>query len=413
LNDHPQQPLLDPDTTLAKLLQNIEAVPDSEIISLDEARGRVCARTVLAPLDLPPFEASAMDGLAIKWADDVFSSESPWELPIQGVSLAGVPYNEHLKANHAVRIFTGAMLPAGADTIVIQENTQLQPDRVCIHKLPTQGANIRAPGHDICIGQTLLEKGKDITAFDIGWLAASGISKLASSRKLRISIFSTGDELVEAGSKLAAGQIYESNRVMLKQLFGGLPVDIRDLGILPDDLNRITTALAGSAEESDVIITSGGVSVGDADYVRNALQALGSLSFWKLAIKPGKPLAYGKIGHCHFFGLPGNPVSSIITFLLFVVPALRKLAGSSGHQPLELQGTLRGEIRHSKGRVEYQRGIYQLRGAIIEVRTTGDQGSNRIGSFSNSNCLIRIPPQRGNIGPGEEITLLPFTGLLP
>ncbi len=413
MKDHVLGQLLDPDTALEYLLSDIETLDERESTSLNRARGRICAETVTAPLNLPPFPASAMDGLAVCLDDDIFTSPPPWRLPLQGVSLAGRPYAEKLRSNNALRIFTGAVIPDGADTVVIQENTLLESDHVLILELPERGANIRPPGHDVKLGETLIEKGKEVNAFDIGWLAASGIDRLQVTRKVRVSLFSTGDELIEAGSELEPGQIYESNRIMLKELFGELPMEIQDLGILPDNLGRIKEVLTRSSRVSDVLLTSGGVSVGDADYVRTALEDLGSLSFWKLAIKPGKPLAYGKIGSSLFFGLPGNPVSSIVTFLLFVIPSLRRLAGCSEYHSVQFPATLAASVHHTIGRVEYQRGIYRFEEGQIKVRATGDQGSNRIGSFSNSNCLIRIRSDQGDLTPGASVVILPFRGILP
>jgi len=412
--DRNDNPLLTPHQALSDLLRSIsKPVVQTERIPLNKAKGRVSATQVLSPIDLPPFTSSAMDGFAVNLGDPVFQQPPPWQLPIQGTSLAGSPFDQPLEANAAVRIFTGAVVPHRADTVVIQEDTQIEERSVRIEGLPIAGSNIRGPGHDIGAGQVLLEAGKTLDAFDIGWLAASGIDEVRVFEKLRLSIFSTGDELVDPGEPLGDGQIYESNRIMLSELMGELPVQLQDMGILPDDLQKISDALKTSAETSHVVLTSGGVSVGDADFVRVALEQMGSLSFWKLAIKPGKPLAYGEIGDSLFFGLPGNPVSSVVTFLILVVPVLRKLSGCSPQPVLEVTATLGDDIAHSQGRVEYQRGVYHTVDGNLEVATTGNQGSNRIGSLAGCNCLIKIPPERGALAAGDSVCILPLKGLLP
>lgn len=405
------QQLLDLDTALNLLLDRLERPGgDSETIALQATRNRVTADDVAAPVSLPPFTSSAMDGYAVRTAD--FSGDPPYPLDVQGASLAGAPAEGALGANSAVRIFTGAAVPDGADAIILQEDTYTETDRLLTTQSPTLGQHIRAIGNDVHEGQLLIPRGEPLGPFQQAWLSACGIQELAVVPRLRVSIFATGDELIEPGQPLAYGQIYESNRHVLTELMSDLPVAIQDLGILPDDPDTLRTALAAAAQRSDVILTSGGISVGDTDHVKAVVESIGKLEFWKLALKPGKPMAYGNIGDAAFFGLPGNPVSTIVTFLLIVKPALQSLSGMHPQPILRLAARLRSPIQHSAGRAEYQRGILAMHHDGATVTSTGDQGSNRLGSFRNANCLIEVPTTEGDLMPGTSVQVLPFFGLL-
>jgi len=405
------QQLLDLDTALALLLDRLEPPrTDSETVALHATRNRVTAVDVAAPVSLPPFTSSAMDGYAVRTAD--FSGDPPHPLDVQGASLAGAPAKQSLSPNSAVRIFTGAAVPEGADAIILQEDTYTETNRLFTTQTPAPGQHIRAIGNDVHEGELLIPRGEPLGPFQQAWLSACGIQELAVVPKLRVSIFATGDELVEPGRPLAYGQIYESNRHVLAELMFDLPVAIQDLGILPDDPDTLRTALGAAAQRSDVILTSGGVSVGDADHVKAVVESIGQLEFWKLALKPGKPIAYGSIGDAAFFGLPGNPVSTIVTFLLIVKPALQALSGMHPQPILRLAARLQSPIHHSAGRAEYQRGVLALHRDGATVTSTGDQGSNRLGSFRNANCLIEVPKTEGDLSPGASVQVLPFFGLL-
>ena len=333
-------------------------------------------------------------------------------LTLCGESLAGHPFRERLSAGACIRITTGAAVPAGADTVVIQENVHLDAERVTVNEAPSRGANIRAVGHDVREGETVARKGQFLNPMDLGWIAACGIASVDAYRLPKVAVFSTGDELREPGSSLIDGQIFDSNRFAVAALLKALPAEVHDLGILPDNPAAIEQAMADAASSHDLLITSGGVSVGDADYVKEVVQSLGTLSLWRMNLKPGKPLAYGQIADAHFIGLPGNPVSTIVTFLLVAKPLVLSLSGAEVRQPARARARLAESIRHNPGREEYQRGV--LSGAADDktVAVSGDQSSNRMATFSGADCLIRIPKTAGDLEAGTSVEVLPFYGLL-
>jgi molybdopterin molybdotransferase len=334
------------------------------------------------------------------------------ELDLIGESLAGHPFSGTISTGQCVRITTGAAVPDSADTVVIQENTIRSGDRVKLTKAADPGQNIRAIGHDIPAGAEIITAGKRLNPFDIGWLAACGIDRVAVSRTPRVAIFSTGDELMVPGEALGAGQIYDANRYALAAMLESLPVTVTDLGILSDDRQSIEDALRDAAQAQDLLMTSGGVSVGDADYVREIVEALGRIDLWRLNLKPGKPLAFGSIGRALFLGLPGNPVSTIVTYLLVAQPLILKLAGARPSAPGVHPARLSEGISHAPGREEYQRGMLHLLDGQLLVQVSGDQSSNRLATFSNADCLIRIPKESGDLPVGAEVEVLPFFGLL-
>ena len=381
----------------------------SEEVSLADALGRVAAADVLASVALPPFPASAMDGYAWRWQANVR------RLRVVGTSLAGHPYADRVRVGECVRITTGAVLPSDCDTVVIQEDCQRiaspEATHIDIQEESPAGANVRPAGHDLQPGMTVVARGKRLDAADTGALAAAGCARVTVYARPRIAVFSSGDELQAPGSPLAHGQIYDSNRHALAALLAGLPVEMVNLGVLPDAEPAIVAALSEASASCRLIITSGGVSVGDADRVRSALESLGELAFWRLKLKPGKPLAFGRIGQSHMLGLPGNPVSSLVTALLVAKPAVAALCGMSPRPPLAVPASLDDHIRHKPGREEYQRGLLSAQAGELSVRTTGDQNSNRMSSFSTADCLIRIPASEGDLAPGSRVWVLPFEGL--
>ena len=397
-------------TLLRSIITPVDTAP--ETIAVADAADRIVASTLAAPMNVPPFAASAMDGYAVCSTDPLFDTPAPYVLPVQGESRAGTPFDARIKINHAVRIFTGAVVPQRCDAVVIQENVKRTQSNIVLAARPLAGAWVRPPGHDIKAGALLLDAGTHLGPFDLAWLTACGLNSIAVRPRIRVALFSTGDELRNAGDELQIGQIYDANRFVLTQLLRGAPVGIDDLGILPDEPSMIEATLASAALHHDVVLTSGGVSVGDADYVRDVVERIGQIEFWQIAIKPGKPLAYGRIGQCHFFGLPGNPVSTIVTFLMLVKPMLAALAGARFEAPLIVPATLSVDIAHEAGRVEYQRGTYTIEQSGIIAQPTSDQSSNRIGSFRHANCLIEVPRTSGDIARGSRISILPFTGLL-
>lgn len=401
---------LDLDQALAAILADTRPVTGRERVPVASALDRVLAEPVDAPVSLPPFAASAMDGYALRSSE--LSGPPPYRLPLGGTSYAGHPVETSIPAGHCVRIFTGAQVPADLDAVVIQENCTVEGERVRIDVPVAAGDNVRPIGHDIAAGQRLLERGRRLNAFDVGWLAACGIGEVLVHVRPVVGLFSTGDELIDAGAAPGAGQIFDSNRRTLTSLLARLPVTLNDFGIVPDRRERIREVLERADAACDVVLTTGGVSVGDADWVKDVVSEIGRLNIWKLNIKPGKPLAYGRLDRAAFFGLPGNPVSTIVTALMLAIPAIERACGSEPSPPLSVPALLRGAVRHQPGREEFQRGRLFEGSSGLEVTVTGDQSSNRLASFADANCLIRIPKSCGDVADGSEVRVLPFRGLL-
>ena len=397
--------MLNVDDALRKLGDLTSPVLDTEVIPLTESKGRVVASAVDAPMDLPPFDASAMDGYALH-ANDL---NQDGELALVGESRAGHVCQDPVAPGTAIRIFTGAPIPRGTSAVVIQEDVERHGDQIRFRASLEIGENIRSRGHDIAKTQLLAKGGDRLDAYKISWLAACGVTNVTAVRRIRVALFSTGDELIDPGTPLGPGQIYDANRTALRELVSERPVEVLDLGALPDNPQAINRALETAVETADVVVTSGGVSVGDADYVKDVVTQAGSLDFWKIALKPGKPLAVGRVGKALFFGLPGNPVSTIITYLLFVAPTIDRLCGMPDSTPYRLPAILQGTIEHHQGRREYVRGIFGMNDGRVTVSPTGDQSSNRLATFANANCLIVVPEQTDDIKAGSivDIVLLP------
>ena len=402
--------LLDVDAAWRRLAGSLRRVAGCEEAKLADALGRVVAADVFAPIDLPPFDASAMDGYAVDAAE--LAHHRAKRFSVVGHSAAGHPTHRHVGAGEAVRILTGAVLPTGADAVLLQEdatrNGDLVETRVPIHS----DQNVRRRGHDIRQGEKLCAAGDKLSAYRLAWLAACGVDSVRVARRVRVAIFSTGDELATAGTPLAPGQIYDSNRFALSCLLREKAAEVIDLGCVADRLDDIRQVLRQASEIADLVVASGGVSVGDADCVRPAVAETGSIDFWRIALKPGKPLAVGSI-RCDardalFLGLPGNPVSTLVTYLLFVAPAIDMLAGAGSMPPLQLPALLCHDIRHSKGRREYMRGVLRLQGGRLQVATTGDQSSNRLATFAGANCLLVIDEGRGSLRSGDEVQVIPL-----
>ena len=405
----PDSPL-DLDDALAAILADTRAIEATETLAVPSAPGRVLARAVDAPINLPPFAASAMDGYAVRTSD--LHGQPPHLLKMTAASFAGRPLESPTPPGGCVRIFTGACVPDDLDAVVIQENCRVDGDGVWVDVAVEPGDNVRAVGHDVTAGTRILEEGRRLTDFDLGWLAASGIGEVTVRVRPTIGLFSTGDELVDAGDPLQPGQIFDANRITLAALFRRLPVHVRDFGIVPDDRGEIRRVLEEADTTCEVIVTSGGVSVGEADWVKEVVGEIGTLKMWKLNLKPGKPVAYGRLRKAAFFGLPGNPVSTIVTAVMLARPAIERLCGARPRPPLAVPATLRGSLRHQPGREEFQRGTLTARDGELEVSVTGDQSSNRLASFANANCLIRIAKGCGDLEDGSRVTTLPFWGAI-
>ena len=398
-------PPLDLDEALRRILAAVPTPTATELVDLQQALGRVAAEDCRAATDLPPFPASAMDGYAFRWRPDHRA------LRIVGTSLAGHPHSGAVGEGEAVRITTGAVLPADCDTVAIQEDCTHSGTELRLDQPVRCADNVRPPAQDLSRGDVLAARGRRLNAFDIGALAAAGVAKARVCARPRIAVFSSGDELQQPGAPLRHGRIYDSNRYAVAALLQRLPVEAVNLGVLRDDAAAIAKALAQAANDCRLILTSGGVSVGEADLVKGAVESLGELDFWRLNLKPGKPVAFGRVGHALLLGLPGNPVSSIVTYLLLAKPAVEALCGMAPLPPFSLPCQLTEPIRHRPGREEYQRGFASTAGGRAQVRTTGDQSSNRMSSFAAANCLIRIPKTARDLPPGSTVEVLPFRGL--
>ncbi len=386
--------------------QFLAPLSEVEIVPLHIAYQRTLAADVHSPMNVPPHNYSAMDGYAVRHAD---LRTAPSSLKLVGSSFAGHAFGGQVVAGECVRIMTGALIPAGCDSVVMQEHVRANGDRVEIGDGQRLGQNIRLAGEDVVKGALVLAHGHVIRAAEMGLLASLGIGEISAYRKLKIAIFSTGDELRQPGTPLAAGQIYDSNRFTLIGLLTELGADIIDLGNIRDDKDSIRATLLQAAARSDVIITSGGVSVGEADYIKQLLAEIGEVVFWKIAMKPGRPLAYGKIGQCHFFGLPGNPVAVMVTFLQFVRDALRVLMGQDPKPSFTLQALCTSSIRKAPGRTEFQRGILSqdAEGRWL-VQTTGEQGSGILSSMVKANCFIVLALEQGNVEAGKVVQVQMF-----
>ena len=378
---------------------------DSQTLPLAQAAGRVLAQDIVAPLAIPGSNVSAMDGYALPQAAPAQSS-----LKIVGESAAGSPFAGSLKIGECIRIMTGATVPDACSTVVIQENVSREGERIVLQQDAPAAANIRYAGEEIQAGQTLFTAGRILRHADIMVLAAQGIGSVAVQRKLRIGILSTGNELVEAGNPIAAHQIYDSNRPMLHSKLRDCPVEIIDLGKLPDNLDATVQKLHQAAEQSDVVITSGGVSVGDYDFMREAVERVGSIHHYKVALKPGKPFVFGQIMTTWCFGLPGNPVSGFVGFDIFLKAALWQLCGAAEiPQPVRFTAKLAEPVKKNHSRTDIQRGIIsrQEDGTWLAA-PCGSQDSHRIYQVSRANAYLVIPAESGSLPAGAEVTVQPF-----
>jgi molybdopterin molybdotransferase len=402
------------DRARALIRDYLQPVADVERVHVRQALGRTLAADIVSPIDVPGHDNSAMDGWAVRFAD--LAREGSTTLARIGESFAGRPYGGTVGAGEAVRIFTGAVMPAGADTVVMQERAEERDGRVAIAAgaVTKAGQNRRFAGEDLKAGAVVFRRGQALNPAEVGMLASLGVNEVPVVRRLVVAFFSTGDELVSIGTPLATGQIYDSNRYTIGAMLARLGCVTIDMGVVADDPAALEQAFRSAAASADVVITSGGVSVGEADYVKQLMDRLGEVVFWKIAMKPGRPLAYGRIGDAHFFGLPGNPVSVMVTFYQFVRDALLVLQGRTGVEPVPtFKATLSAPIRKAPGRTEFQRGILsRAPDGGWTVRTTGDQGSGILSSMSRANCFVVLADDTGNVEAGTSVDVQPLEGLI-
>jgi len=402
--------LISLDDALSNMLDRITPITESETLPLPLAVGRISAEPVISPMAVPPFDNAAMDGYAVRMGD--LASGAP--LPVAGKAFAGSPFSGAWPAGSCIRIMTGAPVPEECEAVVMQEQTELQGEAIRFTAEITAGQNIRRAGEDILPGSEILRAGVRLGAAELPLIASLGIASVKVLRPLRVAIFSTGDELQTPGQPLAAGQIYDTNRFAVHLMLNKLGCEVIDLGIIPDDRAALRAAFTDADARADVVISSGGVSVGEADYTKQMLEELGEITFWKLAIKPGKPFAFGRLRHSWFCGLPGNPVSAMLTFYQLVQPLLARLTGQNGPAlPPRQRVRCADRLKKSPGRLDFQRGIL-LRNADgdLEVKSTGHQGSHIFSSWQQANCFIVLERERGNVLPGEWVEVEPFNALL-
>tara|TARA_B110000438_G_scaffold290163_1_gene325572 strand:- start:767 stop:1912 length:1146 start_codon:yes stop_codon:yes gene_type:complete len=381
------------------------------MVPIRHSLGRVTSFDIIAAANVPPHKNSAMDGYAFR-QEELQGLNNP-VIKIIGTAFAGKAFTRPIEKNEAVRIMTGAVVPENADTIVIQEHVKAGGKDLQILEMPNFGENIRAAGEDIRVGETILKSGHTVTPADLGLIASLGIAEVQVFQKPRVAYFSTGDELKSLGTTLEPGEIYDSNRYTLYGMLQHLGVEIIDMGVVKDTYDAIEAALLDASKSADMVITSGGVSVGDADFIKEALGNVGQVKFWKIAMKPGRPLAFGKIGKAHFFGLPGNPVSVMVGFHQFVTPALEKISGTETNRNIILEASVTEPLRKRPGRAEYQRGILaQEDDGSLTVQPTGDQGSGILKSMSQANCFIYLPIDASDIPVNEAVRVIPFNSAI-
>ncbi len=380
-------------------------------VPIRDGLGRVLAEDIISPVNVPSHVNSAMDGWALRHGDFVANPSAAFHEV--GASFAGVPFGKAIAKGECVRIFTGGVVPEGCDAVVMQEKANADGKSITFGPGVKQGQHIRNAGEDLKAGAVALAKGRTVRPAELGLLASLGIGEIGVYRPLRVVFFSTGDELVSIGRALAEGQIYDSNRYTLHGMLTRMGCEVIDMGVIRDDPALLEQAFHDASAIGDVVITSGGVSVGEADFVKTLLAKLGEVVFWKIAMKPGRPLAYGKIGRAHFFGLPGNPVSVMVTFYQFVRDALLTLQGVN---PLPVQPLLKAictsPIKKAPGRTEFQRGVLYLENGEFKVRTTGEQGSGILKSMSDANCFIMLHDHVGNVDAGATVDVQILEGVI-
>ncbi|NRQ42064.1 molybdopterin molybdotransferase MoeA [Rheinheimera sp. YQF-2] len=405
--------MLSAEQAILQMLGEVAPLTQSVSVPLSDALDRVLAQPVLSNLNVPGYDNAAMDGYALR-AGDVKPGQP---LTVAGLALAGHAFTDRVPPCCCVRITTGAVMPSGLDTVVMQEQVTLtQSDlqqQILCQLVPVSGEHVRRAGEDIANGAEVFAAGHKLRPADIGLLASIGIANVKVLRQLKVAIFSSGDELIPPGQPLPDGHIYDSNRYVMAAMLSRLGAEVIDLGLLPDDPLAIEQAFLQAMTQADVLITSAGVSVGDADYTRQILHKLGQINFWQVAIKPGKPFAFGKLNNCWFFGLPGNPVAAVVTLEQLVQPVLRKLSGENvvGEVKL-LSAECEVPLKKQPSRMDFQRGWYWQGEHGLKVKTLGSQSSGMLSSIANANCYIVLARDSASLPAGETVSILPFSNLL-
>ena len=403
---------LSADSVNAFLSQLVEPVRETEEVGIFDALGRVLAQDLISPLSVPPHDNSAMDGFAFDGTQ--LRRDAPLALEVIGTALAGKAWQGHVGAGRCVKIMTGAIMPSGLDTVVPQELVTVQANRITIP--PGQlhpGDNRRLAGEDLHEGQPALRQGDRLLPAACGLVASLGLKTVSVRRRLRVAYFSTGDEILSLGDAVREGAVYDSNRYTVFGLLTRLGCEVIDMGVVRDEPALLEAAFTQAAKSADAIITSGGVSVGEADYTRAMMKKLGDVEFWRIAMRPGRPMAVGRIGRSVLFGLPGNPVAVMVTFLAFVRPALLLMMGAGPAAMPLLKARSHTAIRKKPGRTEYQRGIVSTaEDGTLEVRITGNQGSGVLSSMVQANGLIVLHHAQGTVSAGDAVDVLMFEGAI-
>ncbi len=392
--------LLPIETAISNMLDAISFNKHAETIPVMSSVGRILATDVQSTINVPAHDNSAMDGYALCISDGLTTYTQI------GSVFAGQTFDKTLTPGQCVRIMTGAALPPGANAVVMQENATVNNDEITFTGTIEHNNNVRFAGEDIAKNSVVLKAGRKLKGVDVGLLASIGINEVNVYQTLKVAVFSTGDELIEPGNALPAGAIYESNRAVIISELNNPNIEVIDFGIIPDDKTLIQNTFLKADEQADAVISSGGVSVGEADFTKEVLNDIGDIHFWKIAMKPGKPFAFGKLPNSYFFGLPGNPVSAAVTLERLVKPALTKLSGNEPKPTLRLKAVTTQQIKKRPGRTDFQRGIASNdENNNLVVTPVKKQGSGVLSSLSKANCLIVVPAQSGNIAQGETVEI--------
>lgn len=393
------------------MVDAVRPVSEIERVAVAAALGRVLADDLISPIDVPAHDNSAMDGYAMRSAD--LQPNGDTVLTVAGSAFAGQPFSGTVGDRSAVRVMTGAVMPDGCDTVVVQEIVRVRGDQVVVPAGQQPGQNRRFRGEDLAAGKTAIAAGRRLRPADLGLIASLGLAEVAVRRRIRVAFFSTGNELCSIGEPLRAGCVYDSNRPTIAGMLARLGVEPIDLGIVRDDPDALEQAMRQAADCADAVISSGGVSVGEADFTRTVMAKLGDVGFWTIAMRPGRPLAFGHIGKACYFGLPGNPVAVMVTFHFLVHDALLALMGAQRTGPVSVRVRSAAGFRKKPGRTEYQRAVL-ARGhdGAWEVRPTGQQGSGVLSSMSRADCMVVLPHEQGSVAAGDMVDVVLFEGLI-